>query len=65
MARGQRGITMACARPPTRLLLSSFKGTGRRVMPGVGRLKAFALLLNGGNDGENYRDRWGLFQEQT
>ena len=38
--------------------------TGARVMPGVGRLKALAFLLNGGNDGENYRDRWGLFQEQ-
>src|SRR6266542_1166739 len=31
---------------------------------GVGRLKALAFLLNRGNDGENYRDRWGLFQEQ-
>jgi len=37
---------------------------GGRLNPSVGRLKPLAFLPNGDNDGENYRDRWGLFQEQ-
>jgi len=41
--------------------LSVRRGPGQR---GVGLLKGLAFLLNGGNYGENYRDRWRLFQEQ-
>lgn len=37
----------------------------RPVKSGVGRLKALLFLLNGGNDGENYRDRWGLFKSRN
>lgn len=37
--------------------------SGGRVVRSVGRLKALAFLLNGGNDGESYRNRRGLFQE--
>jgi hypothetical protein len=39
VARGglkmSRNLTSACTRPPTRMLLCSFSGSGRRVMRGV------------------------------
>jgi plasmid stabilization system protein ParE len=34
----RRQLTTACTRPPTRCLSSTFRGSGRRVMPGVRRL---------------------------
>src|SRR5215203_5657782 len=36
-----RGITTACTRPPTRCFSCFFKGTGRRVMPGVRLLRDY------------------------
>ena len=38
-------LTTACTRPPTRCLSYSFKGSGRRVMPGV----RFLFLVNEGS----------------
>ncbi len=34
-AKGGRNLTGACTRPPTRKLLYTIRGLGRRVMPGV------------------------------
>ena len=43
--RGDRQLTTACTRPPTRRFSCSAKGAGRRVMPGVRRMTRGLLIL--------------------
>jgi hypothetical protein len=44
-ARLELRLTSACTRPPTRRLLNSFCGLGRRVMPGVRRFALEKVLV--------------------